>query len=63
MMSRSWIELMHDLANGQKWIQLNQEERMAKSCKFCYYLNSFTCGDPVDCMGCGRCLTTKEEEK
>ena len=36
---------------------------MPKACKFCYYLNSFTCGEPEDCMGCGKCLSEKEKEQ
>ena len=35
---------------------------MAKACKFCHYLNSFVCGDPEDCMGCGRCGQCRESE-
>lgn len=33
---------------------------MTKACKFCYFLNSFVCDDVNDCIGCGRCLASKE---
>lgn len=36
---------------------------MAPACKFCFYLNSYVCGEPEDCMGCGKCKQSKEAKE
>jgi hypothetical protein len=57
MRIRSWVEVMHDFMNAQRWFQFKEEDRMAS--KECPKLG-FVDADFQDCDKCGMCLEVKK---